>query len=217
MIKKELNFEYVEDFVEEILDKIYDDEDLVISIVAKFDEMKEILKTVILLEECVDFEKIDLTAPIISGYEDEYVMDIFFDGNGVFFDIQPAKYGDHYVDISNDEIYVLDNCRNKVLDKCRSYDTYVIHIDDEDNYDAETDKGSTDVKTTDCAECDCLKCKSKNELSDKNTTKYYVNDKAVSKKEYDVAYSGFRDEFKQMLKRHCEFMDEVNNIFARLW
>lgn len=192
MNKKELHFECIEDFIEKILDRVYDNEGLGIDIVAKFDEMVEMVKMIMLLEECVDFEIINLTSPIINDYSDEYVMDVFLDCKGVFFNVQPAKNSGHYINVGNDEIYVFDSCHNRILDECKLYDTYIVHIDDEDDSDLEADTFGTTAIT----KCGCSKCKTSSGVLDKSGLKYYVNGEAVSKKEYDIAYG----ELEQMLK-----------------
>lgn len=220
MIKNNLNFEYIDDFVDEILDRIYADEDLIVSVVAKFDDMKEIVKAVMMFADDVDFEKIDIIDPIGSGYKDEYVMDIFAGDGGVFFNVEPARRGGYIIDISNDENYIFEDCSEKIVDKCGKFsDAYVVHIGTEDEFEDE-DIGETDDK--ECEKCICPECKSKRDLPnlDKTVeTTYRVNGKSVSKAEYDKACKDFHKEYenkyKDILKRHCEFMDEINNAFAR--
>lgn len=224
MIKDYLNFEYIDDFVNEILDRIYADEDLIVSVVAKFDDMKEVVKAVVMFADDVDFEKIDITDPIDSGYKDEYVMDVFASDGGVFFNVEPTRRGRHIIDISNDENYIFEDCSEKIVDKCDKFsDTYVVHIDTEDEFEDE-DIGETDDK--ECEKCICPERKSKRDLSNPDKTdrvEYRVNGKSVYKDEYDKAYKDFHEEYgsrlKDVLKRHCEFMDEVNAMLAhfRMW
>lgn len=219
MIKDFLNFEYIDDFVDELLDRIYADEDLCVSVVARFSDMKEIIKTVMQVADNVNFEKIDITDPIGSGYKDEYVMDIFMGDGGVFFDIESARRGDHIIDISNDENYIFEDCSEKIVDKCDKFsDTYVVHIGVEDEFE---DEILDEADEKECEKCTCPECKSKRDLSNADKTEYRVNGKSVSKTEYDKAYKDFHEEYeskyKDILKRHCEFMDEVNNLFARMW
>lgn len=216
MIKDFLNFEFIDDFVDELLDRIYADEDLCVSVVCKFTEMKEIIKTVMQFSDDVDFEKIDIADPICSGYKDEYVMDIFMDDGGVFFDVESARCGDHIIDISNDENYIFEDCSEKIVDKCDKFsDTYVVHIGVEDEFEDEP-VGESDEK--ECEKCICPECKSKRDLSNADKTdkaEYRVNGKEVSEKEYNKVKSKYDEELKTMWKKQCEFMDEVNDIFAR--
>lgn len=213
MIKKNLNFEYTDDFVDEILDRIYADEDLIISIVGKFDEIKDIIRSIAYLEENFDFEKVDIASPLINGYEDEYVMDIFMNDDGVFFDVEPIRKDGHIRPFSNDENYIFDTCGSKILDKCDGCsDTYIVHIGEEDEFEDEDNE-----------KCSCPECKVKRDLSNADKTgktEYRVNGKSVSKTEYDKAYKDFHEEYVEMLtkmfKNQCELIDEVNNSFARL-
>lgn len=212
MIKDFLNFEFIDDFADEILDRIYADEDLCISVVAKFDEMKEIVKAVMLFAGDVDFEKIDITDPIGSGYKDEYVMDIFMDDGGVFFDVGPARRGDHIIDISNDENYIFEDCSEKIVDKCDKFsDTYVVHIGVEDEFEDESVDESDEKE---CEKCTCPECKAKCDLSNTDKTEYRINGKEVSEREYNKVKSKYDEELKTMWKKQCEFMDEVNNLLA---
>lgn len=186
MVEKNLNFEYIDDFTDDILDRIYADEDLCVSIVAKFDEMKEIVKTVVSSSDEVDFEKIDMTAPIINDYNAEYVMDVSMGSDGcVVFGVEPAKRNGKYLDLSNDEVYILENCDAKVTERCDKYsDMYIVHIGVEDKFE---DDGE---------ECMSPECKSKRDLSNDVLTDrihYRVNGKSVSKDEYDKAYKDFHE------------------------
>lgn len=208
---KNLNFDYIEDFVDYITDRVYycDDGALTVSIVVKFKEVSAIVKELMLYNDGIDFEKIDITAPIMNGYEDEYVLDISLDSDdSIFFGVEPAIRDGKYLDVSNDEVYIFEDCNAKLAKSCDKYsDVYIVHIGKDDKFEDE------------CDECECPECKTKRELAGCDDTEYRVNGKKVSKDTYNKAYKDLHKEydevFAKMLKSHCELMDEVNNALAR--
>lgn len=211
MVKKNLNFEFIEDFVDYILDRVEADEDLAVSVIAKYENAKDIIKATMLMED-IDFETINISDPVVNGYEDEYVFDLFVDSDGAYFSgVEPAKRNGKYLDLSNDEVYIFENCNAKVTDQCDKYsDTYIVHIGVEDEFEDEANE-----------ECFCPECKPKRDLSKADKTdrvEYRVNGESVSKDKYDKAYKDFYEEYenkyKDILKRHCEFMDEVNDMLV---
>lgn len=211
---KNLNFDFIEDFVDYITERVYYDEDgLTVSIVAKFKDMSAIIKELVSNNDDINFEKIDITAPIMNGYENEYVMDIMLDSDdSIFFDVEPAMRDGKYLDVSNDEVYIFEDCNAKLTKSCDKYsDVYVVHIGEDDRFEDEDN------------ECECPECKARRELAERDDTEYYVNDKKVSKSEFDKCKAMIQEtkvsygkELGDTLKRHCELMEEVSNLFARL-
>lgn len=223
MIKDEMDFIDVDEVCDWIFEEIFSVEDLIVSVVAKFDIMKEIVKYIMAIEEGIDFENINLTAPIFNGYEDEYILEVFAedDGEGMFFNVEPAKAGDKYKNLSNDVVYVFDDCNSKVLDACKDSDVYIVHIGEDDEFE--------DVVAE---EYNCPKCKKNRDLSNVDKTKYRVNGKKVSEKEYSKVKSEcdelikdirnihcnfVENKIKDWLKDYCDVMDSFNNLFARMW
>lgn len=210
---KNLNFDFIEDFVDYITERVYCDEDgLSVSVVAKFRDMKPILEDIMGCVDKVNFEKIDITAPIMNGCEDEYVLDILLDSDdSIFFGVEPAIRDGEYLDVSNDEVYIFEDCNAKLAKSCDEYlDVYIVHIGEDDKFEDE------------CDECECPECKAKRELAECDETEYRVNGKKVSKDEFDKckamideAKTSYDKESRDTLKRHCELMDEVNNALAR--
>lgn len=207
---KNLNFDYIEEFVDYITYRIYYDEDgLNISVVAKFEEMSSIVKELMGYNTDIDFENIRLTAPIVNDYDGEYVLDIMLDSDdNIFFGVEPAMRDGKYLDVSNDEVYIFEDCNAKLAKSCDKYsDVYIVHIGEDDKFEDE------------CDECECPECKAKRELAECEDTEYFVNDKKVSKSEYGKVCKDLHKEydevFTEMLKSHCELMDEVNNALSR--
>ena len=78
------------------------------------------------------------------------------------------------------------------------------------------------IDECDCDECECA-CK-KDEKPTTSTPKsatYKINNKEVSKEEFDKKYEEFEkmylDNIRDMLFNYCEFMDEVNDWRSRLF
>lgn len=210
---KNLNFDYIEDFVDYVTERVYGDEEPIISVVAKFEEASAIIKELMRLNDDIDFENIQLTHPIINDYEGEYVMDIMLDdGETIFFGVEPAIRDGKYLNVSNDEVYIFEDCNAKLAKSCDKYsDVYIVHIGEDDRFEDEGD------------ECECPECKARRELAERDDTEYYVNDKKVSKSEFDKckamiqeAKVSYGKELRDALKKHCELMDEVNDFLARL-
>lgn len=80
---------------------------------------------------------------------------------------EPAKHGDKYVDICANKLFLMGNCNSKMLNAVNSECLYIIDI-----YDHE-----------ECNDCYLDEC-----------SNYYINDKKVTKEEYEQAIqdvSGF--------------------------
>ena len=190
-----LNFVDVYDFVstipyihDNILDKNDGDD---ISIIAKYDEANEIIKALINIEDYELTSIVDFINPSIeledTAYNDEYIISITPD-NKLF--IQPFKDEDGYIQDSSTRIYVLSNCSSKVLLHLESDEVYEVIIGDEE---------------FDCENCDLYS--KPVDSSSSSTTNYFINDKAVSKEEYedamaeiDARYQDFRDEFAELMR-----------------
>lgn len=140
-MNKDLYFEYIEDFADYIVEKVESDEELFLTVVGKFEEIKNIIKEMILVAD-VDFEGIKLYSADINGYTDEYVLDCWCDDGIVWVGCEPAKEGGKYWNLVGDETYLLDNVSSKVISVCEDTDLYFVNIDEE-------------CDCADCCQCDC--------------------------------------------------------------
>ena len=106
-----------------------------------------------------------------------------------------------YIDDESSIIYVLDNCSSEVLKHLDSEHIFEVGIDDECG----------------CDECECA-CKKDEKPATASTTSksatYKINNKEVSKEEFDKKYEEFEemylDNIRDMLLSYYEFMDEMN-------
>ena len=160
-----------------------------ISIIAKYDEANEIIKALINIEDYELTSIIDFINPSIemegNTYNGEYIISIAPDDR-LF--IQPFKYEDGYIDDSSTRIYVLSNCSSKVLPHLDGDEVYEVIIGDE--------------------ECDCENCELYSKpVGSTSSTNYFVNNKAVSKEEYEDAMAEIDERYKEFHDKMNKWMD----------
>lgn len=209
-MNKDLSFEYIEDFADYIVERVKFDEELFVSVVGKFEEIKNIIKEMFWISE-VDFESINIESPIMNNYEDEYVLDCWCDDGVVQIGCESAKRDGEYLNLAGDETYLLDNVSSKIIPLCKGFDLYFVNFDEECDCNEECDE---------CCPCDCHR--GDTELCSPDAKSHYsINGKPVSKEEFDEKYKEIHNKYEKNVKRmlidYADFMDDINNIFARLW
>ena len=208
-MNKDLNFEYIEDFADYIVEQVELDVDLFVSVVGKFEEIKGIIKEIFCIAE-VDFENINIESSIMSGYEDEYVLDCWCDAGVVQIGCEPAKRDGEYLNLVGDKTYLLDNVSSKVIPLCQDSKLYFVNIEDDCDCDEECDE---------YCPCDC-RC-GDTEIANKEKSSYYINHKPVTEAEFNEKYKELHDKYEKnmrsILKNYCDFIDDFNNLFTRLW
>ncbi len=133
----DLNFEYIEDFADYIVTRVENCEELFLTVVGKFEEIKNIVKEMMSITN-VDFEKIELCSEDMCGYKDEYVLDCWYDDDGVVqIGCMPAKKDGEYTKLVGDETYLFDNVSSKIIPLCKGTDLYYVSIDEECDCDDE--------------------------------------------------------------------------------
>lgn len=130
MKNNDINFEYVEDFANYIVERAVNDEDLFLTVVGKFEEIKNIIKEMMVIAD-VDFEKIILFSPEDNDYTDEYVLDCWCDDGVIQIGCVPAKRDGKYLNLLGDETYLFDNCPSKIIPLCEGSKLYFVSIEDE--------------------------------------------------------------------------------------
>lgn len=165
-----------------------------ISIIAKYKEANEIIKSLINIGEYDIYSFNNFINPNHSPeeYSDEYIIGIM---NSELY-VEPFKQDDDYMGDESKYIYVLSNCSSKVLSHLESDNIYEVVIGEED--------------------CDCENCKLYYEpISSTSTTTYSINDKAVSKEEYEDKMAeldvAFRKHIDTILDDYSDFVNEMNN------
>ena len=207
MKSKDINFEYIEEFVDCLVEKVEDNDELFATVVCKFNEAREIIKYLMVFDD-VDFENIYLESPDEKGYMDEFCIELWYNDGVVNFSCDPLKVNGKYENPCGDETYLFDNCSSKIIPLCEGSRLYFASIDDKCDCDEDCDEKCP---------CDCHR--EGKELS--TTSSYTINGKPVSKQEFDKKYDEIRSKYEKNMKRmlidYADFMDEINNIFARLW
>ena len=203
MKNKDLNFEYIEEFVDYLVEKVEDNDELFATVVCKFNEAKEIIKYLMMFED-IDFENIYLESPDEKGYTDEFCMEFWYNDGVVNFSCDPLKVNGKYENPCGDETYLFDDCSSKIIPLCEGSKLYFVSIDDE----------------CDC-ECPCDCHKEDKELSTTEKSHYSINGKSVSKEKFDKKYSEIQSKYEKNMKRmfddYHSFIGDIDNIFNRLW
>ena len=209
-MNKDLNFEYIEDFANYIVEKVECDEELFVSVVGKFEEIKNIIKEIFCIAE-VDFESINIESSIMDNYEDEYVLDCWCDDGVVQISCEPAKRDGKYLNLAGDETYLLENVSSKIIPLCEGSDLYFVNLDE--------DECDCDEESDECCPCD-RHCDDR-EIANADKSSYYINHKPVTKEEFDKKYKELHEKYEKnmrsILNDYCEFMDSFNDVIARLW
>ena len=175
IIIKTLHFENYEDFacaVSDTYDRVKsDDEYNSVDIVAKYEDVKEIIRELVGIGYGIAF--IDKFGnPEWDGYDDAFVISLLDDEIWC----EPVKRDDKYIFIEADVVYIFDDCNSKIIPKIESDEVYEVGIGNYDDCDG------------DCENCNC------HDMTTISSTSYEVNGKEVTKEEYDKAVediSGF--------------------------
>ena len=209
MKNKDLNFEYIEEFVDYLVEKVEDNDELFATVVCKFNEAKEIIKYLMMFED-IDFENIYLESPDEKGYTDEFCMEFWYNDGIVNFSCDPLNVNGKYENPCGDETYLFDDCSSKIIPLCEGSKLYFVSIEDECDCDNECD-----------CECPCDCHKEDKELSTTEKSHYSINGKSVSKEEFDKKYSEIQSKYekniKHMLDDYHSFIKDIDNMFNRMW
>ena len=134
----------------------------------------------------------------MSHYDKEYCVYLTEDGITCEKIFNDGGYYNGGGDIS----YVHEDCNSKLLSHIDSKTVYEFGIDEDD------------CDCDDCSECACKKDDKPTTTSSAAKSTYKINNKEVSKEEFDKKYEEFEemylDNIRDMLLSYCEFMDEVN-------
>ena len=197
---------YFDDF-EDLACDIADNFDMVkddfgdIAIIAKYEEAKEIISELV----CIGYslESIRMSRPEWENYHEEYLISLNNDGIWC----EEMKSDGKYLTDESTITYILDNCSSKVIPYCKGNIVFEVTVsDDEDGCE--------------CSECACKKDEKPTTTSTSAKSIYKINNKEVSKEEFDKKYEEFEemylDNIRDMLLNYCTFMDEMNEWKSRL-
>ena len=200
-IKDIITFDEIEDIVDVLIDVVHHADKTVALITNK--ELVEYAKDVLINDEYIAVKRVDLE---LDSEDAEYMISVDDDGYMV---VQPVEYYDdkYFKDIEY-AFVDMDGCVDQMtIDNLLDRDVSVVLFGYEDECD--------------CDECECA-CKKDEKpttastVSPKSATKstYKINNKEVSKEEFDKKYEEFEemylDNIRDMLLNYCEMMDEMN-------
>ena len=171
-----------------------------IAIITHYNDAKHIIREILCLG--YDINSIELKDPEL-GYDDvPYVISVCgIDSEHEVWCEPMVRDNGKYIDDESSIIYVLDNCSSEVLKHLDSECIFEVGISDECS----------------CDECECACKKDEKPTTTKST--YKINNKEVSKEEFDKKYEEFEemylDNIRDMMLNYCEFMDSVNDWRSR--
>ena len=199
-IKDIITFDEIEDIVDVLIDVVHHADKTVALITNK--ELVEYAKDVLINDEYIAVKRVDLE--LHSG-DTEYMISVDDDGYMV---VQPVEYYDDKYFMGIEYAFVdMDGCVEQMtIDNLLDRNVSVVLFGYEDECD--------------CDECECA-CKKDEKPANTSTTKstYKINNKEVSKEEFDKKYEEFEemylDNIRDMLLNYCSFMDEMNEWRSR--
>ena len=145
-MNKDINFEYIEEFVDYVIEEVEKDEDAFITVIAKFDEAKEILKNVMTYDD-VNFESLQIESPIMDNYCSEFVISLWMNDGVLEIGCEKLKNDEGcYTNPCGDIIFLFSNCSSKIIPLCEGFDLYFVNFDEECDYNEECNG---------CCLCDC--------------------------------------------------------------
>ena len=203
-----IHFDYIEELCEEILDRLNEDDEAFISVIGKYDDIRNFIKEFMTYDE-VKFESLVINGPECNNYYDEYIVDIWNNDGEILFGCEPAKRDGRYINFEGNVLYLLDNVKQAVLNTCEYDEMYFVIIGESDY-----DKGCDENCLCDCRNED-------KELSTTEKSHYSINGKSVSKEQFDKKYSEIQSKYEKNMKRMLDdyhsFMNDIDNMFNRMW
>lgn len=212
-----LEYKNYEEFafdISETFDNIEDEfED--VSIIAKYDEAKEIIRELL----CIgyDIANIEIELPELGGYDDEYILSVNFDGVWCERFKRDTSY---FNDVSN-VTYIMDNCSSAIIPYCKSENLYEVSVDDIDNSENDDEESEAEHtytingKTVDKETFDKYISKFAPDLVDENSKKNATTDSGYS---VTVKVGLDTDEAENMIRdMRKNFQREFSDMFDMLY
>lgn len=199
IIIKTLHFENYEDFacaVSDTYDRVKsDDEYNSVDIVAKYEDVKEIIRELVGIGYGIAFAT-EFASPEWDNYDDAFVVSLLDDEIWC----EPVKRKDGYIFVEANVVYIFDDCNSKIIPKIEADEVYEVEVGNEyDDYD-------------DC-DGDCENCEY-HDMTTTSSASYKVNGKSVDRETYEKTIEDIEEKYldgiRDMLLRYCEIQDEMN-------
>ena len=198
-----ITFDETEDIVDIFIDEVYRTDKTIALITNKY--LVEYAMDVLLNDDCIIIKRVDLE---LDSEDTEYMISVDDDGYMV---VQPVEYYDdkYFKDIEY-AFVDMDGCVDQMtIDNLLDRNVPVVLFGYEDERK--------------CDECECA-CKKDEKPTTASTTSksatYKINNKEVSKEEFDKKYEEFEemylDNIRDILLNYRSFMDEVNEWRRRM-
>ena len=199
-----LTFDEIDDIVGIFIDKVCHTDKTVALITNK--ELVEYAMNELLEDSYITVKRVDLE---LDSEDAEYMISVDDDGYMV---VQPVEYYDAKYFMGIEYAFVdMDGCVGQVtIDNLLNRNVEIVLFGYEDD----------GCGCEDCCECACKKDEKPTTASttSKSAT-YKINNKEVSKEEFDKKYEEFEemylDNIRDMLLNYCTFMDEMNDWKSR--
>ena len=191
-----LTFDEIEDIVDIFIDKVCHTDKTVALITNK--ELVEYAMDVLLNDDCITVKRVDLE--LDSEYA-EYMISVDDDGYMV---VQPVEYYDDKYFMGIEYAFVdMDGCVGQVtIDNLLNRNVEIVLFGYEDD-------------GCGCDECECACKKDEKPATTSTKSTYKINNKEVSKEEFDKKYEEFEemylDNIRDMMINYRTFLDEVND------
>lgn len=202
-----LTFDEIDDIIGIFIDKVFHTDKTVALITNK--ELIEYTMDVLLNDDCITVKRVDLE---LDSEDAEYMISVDDDGYMV---VQPVEYYDDKYFMGIEYAFVdMDGCVGQVtIDNLLNRNVEIVLFGYEDD-------------GCGCDECECACQKDEKPTTTSTTstptsksTTYKINNKEVSKEEFDKKYEEFEemylDNIRDMLLNYCTFMDSVNEWRSR--
>ena len=139
MKSNDINFEYVEYFADYVVCEVENYEDTFVTVIAKFDEAKEILKSIMAYDD-VNFESLQIESPRMDNYDDEFVISLWMNGDILEIGFEKLKNEDgEYTNPCGDVVFLFSDCSSRIIPLCEGSELYFVDIEDEYDCDEECD------------------------------------------------------------------------------
>lgn len=168
-----------------------------VSVVAKYDEMKEIIRELICMG--YDIASLEIHKEEFEEYWDEYILSITKESGTPVIWCEKFKREKGYITDDSSITYVMDNCSSKVIPNIKSKIQFEVSIGEDDD-------------ESNCGDCDCKSdCKEYSGTDEDGNT---FNISIKGDLDLDEAYAKL-DEMEVRMLHMSEMFDEMNN-FSRL-
>ncbi len=119
-------------FSDSIIHQAFNDEYSFISVFAKYEQARRLIRELLRYEDSV-LDGIEIQSEDCSGYQDEYVIEIWTEDGYLYIGCEPAKRNDKYKTFEGDVAYVFGDCNSKILKSCNYKRIFEVSIAENKN------------------------------------------------------------------------------------